>query len=259
MNDVTAKAGWDWVRQGFRLFRQQPLEMLSLFFAYMFFNMVLGFIPVIGQFLPFVLIPVFSLSFMEACRRIECGQRVLPGLFLSGFRSPALPRLLLLGVLYVVAISLAVFASNLTDDGVFWEFITSQKPLDPKTMSETGLFLGMMTSAIAYIPAMMAFWYAAVLIAWKNMSVAKAIFFSFFAVHRAGMAFMVYGLGWVAVGILVPAMISILIAVIVGKAYAIVFAMMPVSIILSVAMYCSFYPTYTDVFGKPDENDQSAA
>jgi hypothetical protein len=27
---------------------------------------------------------------------------------------------------------------------------------------------------------------------------------------------------------------------------------LPLSIVLTVVMYCSFYPTYTHVFGRPD-------
>lgn len=259
MNAVNAQSGWTWVKLGFALFRKQPAEMLTLFFAYMFLNMSMGFIPVVGQFLPLMLLPVFAISFMQACRQIELGQRVYPVLLLTGFRSPALPRLLALGVLYIIAVTLAILASSLADDGVFWDFITSQKPIDPKTLPETGLFTGMLVSGLVYIPAMMAFWYAAPLIVWQNMSVAKATFYSFFAVRRAGAAFTIYGLAWVAIGILLPTLVSVLIAVIIGKAYAVMLAMMPVSIILTVVMYCSFYPTYTDVFGKPDEENQPAA
>ncbi|PXX43905.1 BPSS1780 family membrane protein [Undibacterium pigrum] len=259
MNTVNAQSGWTWVKQGFALFRKQPAEMLTLFFAYMFLNMTMGFIPVLGQFLPLMLLPVFAIGFMQACRQIELGQRVYPGVLLTGFRSPALPRLLVLGVLYIIAATLSILASSQVDGGAFWDFVTSQKPIDPKTLPETGLFTGMLVSGLVYIPALMAFWYASPLIVWQKMPVAKAVFYSFFAVQRAYAAFTMYGLGWIAIGVLLPTLISVLIAVIIGKAFAVMLAMMPVSIVLSTVMYCSFYPTYTDVFGKPDEENQPAA
>ncbi|MGH8808813.1 MAG: BPSS1780 family membrane protein, partial [Noviherbaspirillum sp.] len=103
-----------------------------------------------------------------------------------------------------------------------------------------------------YTPAAMAFWYAAPLIAWQNMSVGKAIFYSFFAVKRSGKAFLVYGLAWVMIGVLMPALLSSLVALIFGKAFAVMFVLLTVSLILTVVMYCSFYPTYTHVFGRPE-------
>lgn len=119
--------------------------------------------------------------------------------------------------------------------------------------------LGMLVSCLVYMPAMMAFWYAAPLICWRQMSVAKAAFYSFFAVRRAGGAFAVYGLAWMGVGMFLSMMMSLLIIVITGQAYAVVLTMIPVLVILIVVMHCSFYPTYTDVFGKPGEENQSVA
>ena len=117
MNTLTAMSGWKWIKRGFQIFRKQPAEMLTLFFVYMFFNMGIGLIPFIGQFLPLLLVPVFALNFMQACRQIEAGERVYPNLLLTGFRSPALPNLLKLGVLYIVAAALAIAVSSLFDGG----------------------------------------------------------------------------------------------------------------------------------------------
>ena len=258
MSQITSKDGWHWVRRGFQLFRKQPADILTLFFLYMFVNMGMGLIPFAGQILPFILIPVFSMSFMQACRQLDAGQRAYPNVLLSGFRSGSLHRLIMLGTLYLIAATMAIFASNLVDDGAFWEFVTSQKPVDENSLPESGLFLGMIFSGLMYLPALMGFWFAAPLIVWSNMSVGKAIFYSFFSVYRAGNAFLMYGIAWICIGVIIPTIISLLLAVIVGKAIVVVLAMMPVSAILTAVMYCSFYPTYTDIFGKPDRIDQLA-
>ena len=258
MSTVAPKEGWYWVKRGFQLFRKQPADILTLFFLYMFVNMGIGLIPFAGQFLPFILIPVFAMSFMQACRQLDAGQRAYPNVLLSGFRSRALHRLVGLGVLYLIAATLAIFASNLVDDGAFWEFVTSQKPVDDNSLPESGLFLGMLFSGLMYLPALMGFWFAAPLITWGDMSVGKAIFYSFFSVYRAGKAFLVYGISWLCIGVIMPTIISLLLAIIAGKAIVVVLAMMPVSAILTAVMYCSFYPTYTDLFGKPDKIDQLA-
>jgi hypothetical protein len=97
----------------------------------------------------------------------------------------------------------------------------------------------------------MAFWFAAPLIVWQKMGLFKAIFYSFFAVYHAGKAFLVYAAAWIVIGILLPSIISVLIAVLIGKGAIVMMLMFIVSILLTVVMYCSFYPTYAHVFGKP--------
>lgn len=249
---MPAIAGWIWVKEGFALFRKQPAEISTLFLAYMFLIMAIGFLPLLGQVLPLVLIPVFSMTFMQACLQIEQGKKVYPNLLLAGFRSPAFKRLLKLGVLYLLAAVIAVAASAIVDGGVFWEIMSGQKRLDTETIRGSDLSLAMMVSAAVYTPALMAFWYAAPLIAWQDMSIGKAIFYSFFAVKRSGMAFLVYGLSWVLIGIILPAVLSSLVALIVGQAFAVMVVLLTVSLVLTVVMYCSFYPTYTHIFGRPE-------
>jgi len=122
-------------------------------------------------------------------------------------------------------------------------------------MPQPIMFWGMLSAALAYIPALMCFWYAAALITWQNMSVPKAIFYSFHAVRSAGKAFMVFGLSWLLVGVFLPTFLSLLVVLIVGQPNLAVIIMMPVSLGLTAVMYCSFYPTYTEIFGKPDLPD----
>lgn len=251
MEKLPASTGWLWIKEGFALFRKQPAEISTLFLAYMFLMLAVGIIPLLGQVLPLILVPVFSMAFMQACVQIEQGRKVYPNLLLTGFRSPALRQLLILGVLYLIAATVAVAASALIDGGLFWQLITGTKRLDEQTMREASLTLPMLFSAAVYTPAAMAFWYAAPLVMWQRMSVGKAIFYSFFAVRRQMGAFLVYGLAWLMIGIVLPMILTTLIALLVGKAFVVMIALMAFSLVLTVVMYCSFYMTYTHVFGKP--------
>jgi hypothetical protein len=252
MEKLSARTGWIWVKQGFALFRKQPAEMSTLFMAYMFLMLVLGLIPLLGQVLPLLLVPIFSIGFLQACVDIEQGKRVFPNLLLTGFRSPARNRLLQLGLLYLLAALLAIAASALVDGGVFWQAMSGQLELDADAVRNSNMSLAMLFAAALYTPAAMAFWYAAPLIAWHDMGVGKAIFYSFFAVRRQGRAFLVYGLAWAAIGILLPATVSLLTALIFEKAIITIMVLLPLSIVLTVVMYCSFYPTYAQIFGKPE-------
>lgn len=252
MEKLPAHTGWLWVKEGFSLFRKQPAEISTLFLAYMFLMLAIGILPLLGQILPLVLVPVFSMAFMQACLHIEKGKKVYPNLLLTGFRSPSFRRLLKLGVLYLIAAVVAVASSMLIDGGTFWQIMSGGKNLDAEAIRGSNMTLSMIFSAAIYTPAAMAFWYAAPLIAWQDMGVGKAIFYSFFAVKRAGKAFLVYGLAWILIGVLLPAILSSVVALIFGKAFAVVIVLLSLSLVLTVVMYCSFYPTYTHIFGRPE-------
>jgi len=253
MQNISAATGWGWFKQGFSLFRRQPAELSTLFLSYLFLMLVLGIVPIAGQILPLVLVPVFSLAFMQACINVEKGERVYPNLLLRGFRSPALPRLLILGSLYLLAALLAVGASTLFDDGAFLGMMTKTGPADPAALARTSWARGMMVAILVYLPAGMCFWFAAPLIAWQNMTIGKALFYSFFAVARAGKAFMLYLLAWMIAGVILPSIVSTIIALVFGSTLVSLMVLLPLSLMLTAVLYCSFYPTYVTVFGGKDQ------
>lgn len=253
MQKVVASTGIDWIRQGFALFRKQPAELSMLFLLYMLLMFSLSMIPAVGQLLPLLLAPAFTMAFMQACVDIEAGRKVKPGLLLTAFRSPALGSLLRLGALYLIAAVVAVAASSLIDGGTFWKLMSGQIRPDEENVAVNDLPLAMLLSALVYLPFAMGFWHAAPLVMWQRMGLFKAIFYSFFAVRRCGKAFLAYSLGWIVAGIAVPAIISAVLSLLLGKNIVTVMLLMPLSVILTLVMYCSFYPTYTAVFEQPEQ------
>jgi hypothetical protein len=253
MEKLPASVGWMWVKEGFALFRKQPGEMSTLFLSYLFLMLAIGIVPLLGQILPLVLVPVFAMAFMQACANIEQGKKVYPNLLLTGFRSPAVMKLLQLGVLYLVAAVIALAASTLIDGGVLWQVLSGQEAMDEKAVRDSNMSLAMMFAAVVYLPAAMAFWYAAPLIAWQNMGVGKAVFYSFFTVKRLGKAFLLYGLAWLLIGVLLPSIVSSIIGLLFGTRTVVMLLLLPLSLVMTVIMYCSFYPTYTHVFGRPQQ------
>jgi hypothetical protein len=247
-----AAAGWLWIKEGFALFRKQPLQLSTLFLCYLLLMRLLSMIPVIGIGLPLLLVPVYSMAFMQACRDIEQDRHVTPMLLFRVFRTPALPRLLMLGVLYLAAAVLAPLASTVVDGGVFWKALTGGVQVTPELIRGSRMMSAMLFTSVLYVPAGMAFWYAAPLVDWQQMGVAKALFYSFFATLRAGRAFLVYGLTWAGLGILLPSIAGGFIASLTGRLENVQAIMLPMMLLVLVIMYCSFYPTYTTVFGKPD-------
>ncbi len=258
MEKLPAKNGWTWLKEGVALFRKQPAEVSTLFLSYMFLMLALGMIPVLGQILSLILVPVFAMAFMQACVQIEQGKRVYPNLLLVGFRSPALRRLLALGVLYALAAFVAIIISSVVDGGTFFKAMAGAN-LDAEAIVGSNIRLAMIVAVLVYLPAAMAFWFAAPLIMWQQMPLGKALFYSFYAVRRNGRAFLVYGLSWLLLSIVLPALVSTIVALMIDNINIIMFILLPLLIILTVVMYCSFYPTYTAVFGRPSPSELDAS
>ena len=251
MQNIPSQVGIEWIRQGFALFRKQPAELSMLFLLYMLLMFAVSLIPLIGQALPLLLVPVFSMAFLQACVHIEQGKKVLPNLLWTGFRSPALPILLQLGVIYMLAAVFSVAASSVVDGGVFWKLLSGQLNPEKEKIVADALPLAMIFSALIYIPFCMALWHAAPLAAWQRMNLVKSIFYSFFAVRNCGKAFLAYGLGWIVMGIAIPAFISAILMLAIGRSEIMMMVLMPFSIVMTIVMYCSFYPTYVQVFDRP--------
>jgi hypothetical protein len=253
MNKTPALTGWLWLKEGFAFYRKQPAEVTTLFLSYMFTMFAISIIPVAGQILPLALMPAFSIAFMQACVQIEQGKRVYPNLLLAGFRSPGFPAQLQLGVLYLLAALIAMGATSLFDQGFFWKVITGAIPLNEKMENDGTLTSSMFIWTFFFTIAKLPLWYAAPLIAWQNMKLGKALFYSVVTVYRSLKTFLVYGLSCVLYGIVFPTFISVIVVSLLGKGLVSILILLTLSITLTAVMYCSFYPTYTYFFGKPEE------
>jgi hypothetical protein len=55
------------------------------------------------------------------------------------------------------------------------------------------------------------------------------------------------------IGIALSAIISGVLSLLLGKTLVTIMFLMPLSVVLTIVMYCSFYPTYTQVFDRPSK------
>lgn len=251
MNSITAKTGWTWIVNGYGIFRKRPFLLTNLFFGYMIGAMALGVIPYLGQVLPLVVVPAFTLLFMQACYRIDADNYVSFRELFDVFNRKIFSRLLLLGSFYLLYVLLLFILAILVDGGLSLGAVSQQVPQELTSSEQIKMVLTFVLLMALYVPFAMAVWYAAPLIGWQKMSIGKAIFFSFFAVLRSLKAFLVYIFCWLLLGLFLPVILgSILIFI--GGQQLMMFVLMILFIFLSILAYCSFYPTYKDVFGQPD-------
>lgn len=248
MNKLPAITGWLWIKQGFHYFRQQPKEFSALFIVFLLFLLFLGSIPFAGQVLPFLFLPLFTLAFMQGCKEIDQGNRVQLKLLLTGFRSRNTVTLMQLGLLYLVLGAAAMATSTLVDDGLFWKAYSGQIEINEKTLAGTNMAAAMFTFMLINISGQLACWFAGPLIAWHEMPLFKAVFYSFFAVLKTLRIFLVYGLCWFTLAGVMPVMFSQAIAGITGNQNLMILILMPISMVLTIILYCTFYPSYKSIF-----------
>jgi hypothetical protein len=257
--EVPAKTGYVWFRQGIWLFRKNPLAFLTLFFAYLLVMTLVAQIPYVGGVLPLAFIPGVAVGFMAACRDTIAGKPVFPTILVDGFRSygsVVAKRLLLLGVLYLIAMALVLAGSTLADDGMLLKVMLGNTTIEPDTIVNSNITLGFLAALVFYIPVAMLFWFAPVLAAWHDVSPVKAMFFSIVSCWRNRGAFIVFGALWFAVATTVSFGLTALMQALGAGDFAVA-ALMPATIIVTTMLYCSFYATYRGCFGvqTPDTPD----
>jgi hypothetical protein len=191
---------------------------------------------------------------MAACRDTIAGKPVFPTILADGFRSHggiAARRLLVLGVLYIVAMAIVLGGSALADGGMLLRLMVGiAPPMEPEAIANSNVPIAVLAALALYVPIAMLFWFSPTLTAWHDVPPIKAMFFSLVSCWKNRGAFIVYGLLWFAVAITVSFGLSLLIQALGATAYAFV-VLMPASIIVTTMLYCSFYATYRGCFGLP--------
>jgi hypothetical protein len=206
-------------------------------------------------------IPGVAGGFMAACRNTIAKKPVWPTVLVDGFRSygqVVARRLLVLGALYVIAMGVIFALSALVDGGVLLSLMLGNGPTgDPETVAASFNPLAVLLAMVCYIPVAALFWFAPILVAWHEIPPVKALFFSLVSCWRNRGAFVLYGALWIGIALAVSFGLTALMQAI-GVAQDMALAvLMPASIIVTTALYCSFYATYRGCFGvqSPDTPD----
>jgi hypothetical protein len=245
---VPALQGARWLASGWRLFRAAPLGWLSATLAYWFVMSFASLVPWLGATAAVAAVPAFTVGFMALARAAERGGALELRLLFDGFRHH-LGRQLALGAVYLAAFALVLAASSAADGGALARALATGRgaagPLDGEaTLTAAAL------AAAAYLPVMLAFWFAPPLVAWHAAGPGQALFFSLAASLMNWRALLAYGAAAALVALAVPflALEALLLAGadparLAGPlALALIVLAMPV-------LFASFYASYRDVFG----------
>ena len=254
---VPPGTGLQWVLQGLRTFRSQPLALAALFFLGMASMSLISALPLIGPVIALALLPCISLTMMVAASEAAHGRKPTPALLLVAFRSGSqhLHSMLMLGGLYAAGFLLIIGASSLVDGGTFASVYLGQTPMTRELAEEPEFQSAMWLSMFLYLPLSLAFWHAPALIHWHGISPVKSLFFSFVGCIRNIGAYLVFGVCWIGVFIvsgmalaIVTGILAMLIGSIAGG------LMVATALMLAAIFFTSIVFTFRDSFSPPDDD-----
>jgi uncharacterized membrane protein len=228
---VASGRGWEWIVEGFRLFRKSPFMWIALTLVLALIWMLMFAVKLIGPLLFNLLSPVFFAGFMVGCRDLEQGNELELGHLFAGFRGHAAP-LVTVGGVYLVGMIVIFGAILLTTGGGMLSSALSAKHTDVEMMVAAlrSLALALIVAFALYVPLLMAVWFAPLLIVFHGMPAVPAMKLSFEACWRNVMPFTLYGLVILVLWFLasIPLLLGLL-------------------VVLPVVL-CSIYASYKDVF-----------
>lgn len=230
VRQVNAGNGWNWIVDGFNLFRQSPVIWIALFFIYVLIAMVLSIVPIIGPIVLNLLAPVFMAGFMLGCKAIEEGDELEINHLFAGFKLHT-SRLITVGGIYLAGIIVVV--------GIVFAASGGAAILEGNTggraagAAAEAMLLPMLVALAAIIPLVMAYWFAPALVVFHDIQPLDAMKLSFNACLKNMVPFLVYSLICVALMLLaiIPLGLGLL-------------AMIP-------TMTASLYTSYKDIFNPP--------
>lgn len=263
MQQLPTMSGMQWIRSGFILLRRQPHELSMMFLVYVSVN-VLGFSmlyqlqPTLAMLFIYLFNQILTTGFMLGTARVDADGHATPRALFTYFRAPALGPMTALGACYLLAVLVACLAAYLYLGGDMAETIVrtmggsnaGNPNVDPAIRDL--MFNATTIGSLVYMLLVFPFWFAGPLIAWQGMSLGKAIFFSTFSVLRSLKAFLAYFMAWAVISMFVLINLSALLALLhVGSSALTMAVLIPTLLFLNMLRYCSYYPSYVELFGKP--------
>jgi hypothetical protein len=255
LRTLPAIAGLYWIRRGLRTFFRRPGGFMGLFGLVLLAMMFLMLVPPALEVLAMMLMPLLSLGFMIATEDVLNDLPVRPGVFWRALTGGAEVRraLLNIGLVYVAAFVLMYLFGDSLDGGEAkaWMDAMSTPRADgsmpePTPISGLGaavLMLKIFGLAFVSIPL----WHAPALVYWGRQRAAQAMFSSIVSLWRTRAAFMVYILGWCAIGLLFM-MATFVLGASMGGLQVAVALMTPVTWGLSAVFYVTLWFGFVDTF-----------
>jgi len=231
---VEAGRGTAWISEGFGLFKESPMTWIIIMIVMFLIQIVLAFIPIIGQIASNLIWPVFTAGIMAGCAALDDGEELTVGHLFTGF-SVKMGPLLGLGAMYLVmlvavGIVVGIMAAVM---GVGMAGLAGNEGGIPggEAAAMGGIGIIVLVAMALFIPVVMAIWFAPALMMLADKGVFESLKLSFIGCLKNIMPFLIYGI--VAIILMIIAMIPLGLGLLI---------MVPV-------LMAAMYTAYKDIYG----------
>jgi uncharacterized membrane protein len=234
--------GWEWIKQGYRLFMKTPLLWIVLLSICVVAAVATSNIPVLGQPLVSLLMPVVLAGLMAGCRSLEQGEELELAHLFSGFKQHT-SHLVTLGGIALVSQYLILGAMMMVGGATLVGILMSDQPdKDPNLMMQSfaGAGFAMLLGIVLFSLLMMAMQFAPILVFFRGVAPVQAMKLSLRAFLNNAGAMLVYGMTFLFLAILasIPMMLGWLV-------------LLPLA-------FTSLYASYNDIFPAAGEDQPTA-
>jgi hypothetical protein len=190
---VDAGRGWEWLVEGFALFKKQPGTWILILIVFIVCATLIHLVPVIGSLAGVLLTQVFMGGLMLGCATLARGETLELNHLFAGFKQNT-GDLVVLGVLTVAGWILALIpAVVVAGGGAFMSMMMGGSPAMHVGAMGFSFFLALLVVLALAVPLYMALWFAPSLIVFNQLKPVEAMKASFFACLKNIVPFLLYG------------------------------------------------------------------
>jgi hypothetical protein len=197
IRSVPAGRGWSWITQAFALFGKAFLPWLVINTLLVAVGWLLGKVPGAGEYIFYLLAPIFLAGILAACRDLDAGGSVAVEDLFRGFRQNT-TALVVLGVFHMGSLLAIEGLIRSIAGPEFQEVMRGTLPMtDPSMQSpevQSRILLAMLAALSLYLPMAMALWFSPALVMLDNQPPLRALATSLRASLRNLAPFLVFGL-----------------------------------------------------------------
>lgn len=191
---VDAGRGWEWIAEGFALFKKQPGIWILILIVWLACTLLISLVPIIGGLANLLLMQVFMGGVMLGCRALDNGESFEVGCVFAGFQRNT-SDLVVLGLLALVGWTIAFIPALLImGGGAFMAMLHGGGHLANIGALGLTFMLAALVSLALALPVYMALWFAPALIVFNNLKPVDAMKASFLACLRNMVPFLLYGI-----------------------------------------------------------------
>jgi uncharacterized membrane protein len=239
---LAAGQGWQWIKQGYALFMKAPLLWIVVVLICFIAAAGLSAVPVVGEPLTSLLLPVVLAGLMAGCRALEHGEELELAHLFSGFQQRT-AQLVTLGGIALVGQFLIFGVMMMVGGATLVGILMSGQPVeDPEIIKQaiSGAGIAVLLGITLFSVLLMTMQFAPMLVYFNNATPLEAMKLSLRAFIDNIGPMLVYGVTFMLLAILasIPMMLGWLV-------------LMPV-------MFTSLYACYRDIFPAEKENQPAS-